>query len=100
MTVVQTNLVIMMKSGIYRGPAKLSITPTTPQGAAMPSIQLSVNFEGDNDHGTTIHIPMAFPVQEPGVYWFELSINGQTLSSLSMRILYQQVAAQMTLPMG
>ncbi len=66
----------------------------------MASVQIPVNFEGDDDRGVAVALPMAFPVQEPGVYWFDIQINLQSLTKLPLRVLYQQIAMQPFLPMA
>lgn len=99
MTLIQTTLAILMKSGTYRGAAKIQITPTSPSGAEMASVQLPVNFEGDDDRGIAIALPIAFPVQEPGAYWFDIQINGQSLTKIPLRVSYYHTAMQQSLPM-
>lgn len=93
-TTIQTNLIITMKSGMYRGPSQIIVTPSTPSGSDMAALRASVNFEGDDDRGVAIHLPLVFPVQEPGIYWFEVSVNGQTQAQVPMRVLYQSVGVQ------
>ncbi len=66
----------------------------------MASLQLPVNFEGDDDRGVAIALPIAFPVQEPGVYWFDIQISGRSLTKIPLRVLYQQIAMQPLLPMA
>jgi hypothetical protein len=97
-TLIQTNLVIIMKSGICRGAAKIQVIPTSPSGQEMASVQLPVNFEGDDDRGIAIALPLGFPVQEPGLYWFDIQISGQSLTRVPLRVLYQQTAMQPLLP--
>ena len=99
-TLIQTNLAVLMKSGTYRGAAKVQITPTGPSGQEMASVQFPVNFEGADDRGVAIALPIAFPVQEPGVYWFDIQISGQSLTKIPLRVLYQQIAMQPRLPMA
>lgn len=99
-TLIQTNLAILMKSGTYQGAAKIQVTPTSPSGVEMASLQLPVNFEGDDDRGVAIALPIAFPVQEPGVYWFDIQISGRSLTKIPLRVLYQQIAMQPLLPMA
>src|SRR6266699_6138012 len=77
-TVIQTSLVIIMKSGIHRGSAQLTVTPTTPSEIQMPAITVSANFEVDDDRGIVLLAPMHFPVQETGIYWFDVGIDGQS----------------------
>jgi len=95
--IIQASIVIMFKSGVYRGNAQLTITPITPQtNAKMQVIVIPVLFEGEDDKGVTIVAPLAFPVQEDGIYWFELSLSGQALparvvTAIPMRIAYLQI---------
>lgn len=97
-TAIQATLVVMFKSGIHRGPARLTITPTSPSDVQMQTIDISVLFEGDEDRGIGVVIPMAFPVQEPGVYWFDVSLDGQSFSHIPLRVIYHRVAPMQTPP--
>ena len=91
-TVIQTTLVLLMKSGIHRGSSQLTIAPFSPSGAALQEVKMSTHFEGDDDRGVGVIAPLAFPVQEPGVYWFDIKIDGQTLTKVPLRVLHQFVA--------
>jgi hypothetical protein len=91
-TAIQATMVLMFKSGFHRGPGRLTITPTSPRDAAMPAIEVPVHFEGDEDRGVNVVIPMAFPAQEPGVYWFGVALDGQTVSHIPLRVIYHRVA--------
>ena len=66
-TVIQTNLVIAMKSGIHRGSSQITITPTSPSGKIMQPIVIPAFFEGDDDRGVAIVAAMGFPVQERSI---------------------------------
>jgi hypothetical protein len=91
-TAIPATLVVIFKSGIHRGSGQLTITPISPSDLRMPAITLPVLFEGDEDRGITIIIPMAFAVQEPGLYWFNISLDGQSFSEIPLRVVYHQVA--------
>jgi len=91
-TAIQATMVLMFKSGIHRGPGRLRITPSTPRDAELPAIEIPVHFEGDEDRGVNIVIPMAFPVQESGVYWFAVALDGQPISHIPLRVIYHRVA--------
>ncbi len=103
--VIQASLVIMFKSGVYRGNAQLSIVPITPQtNTRMQAIVIPVLFEGEDDKGISLVAPLAFPVQEDGTYWFEVSLAGQALparvlTAIPMRIAYLQIGP-MSAPQG
>ena len=91
-TAIQATLVVAFKSGIHRGNGQLVITPTSPSDVRLPSINVPVLFEGDDDRGLAIVIPMGFPVNEPGIYWFNISLDGRTFSEIPLRVVYHRVA--------
>jgi hypothetical protein len=91
-TAIQTTLVLTFKSGIHRGPARLTITPVTPRNATLATIDIPVLFEGDEDRGVNVVIPMAFPVQEAGVYWLGVRLDGQIVSHIPLRVIYHRIA--------
>jgi hypothetical protein len=97
-TAIQATLVVSFKSGIHRGTGQLTITPTSPSGAQQQAVMMSVLFEGDEDRGITAILPMAFPVQEAGVYWFNVSLDGQSFSEIPLRVVYHRVVAAPMLP--
>ena len=99
-TPIAATLVVAFKSGIHRGSGQLVITPTSPSDARMPSITIPVHFEGDEDRGVVIVAPMQFGVQEPGLYWFNVSLDGQSLSEIPIRVVYHRVAQSQTPPTG
>jgi hypothetical protein len=97
-TIIQGTLVITMKSGVYRGNAQVTITPITPSNNRLPPAVFPVLFEGEDDRGIGVILPMAFPAQESGVYWFEVSLSGQALApqvvtAIPMRVAYLQMVA-------
>ena len=92
-TSIQATLVVMFKSGIHRGPGQVTITPAAPSGAQLSGIVASVHFEGDEDRGVGVVIPMAFPVREPGIYWLNVSLDGHSFSEIPLRVIYHRVAA-------
>jgi len=94
-TVLQTNLLIMMKSGVYRGQAQLTVTPIAPSNQRLQPITFPVLFEGEDERGNGIALPLAFPAQEDGTYWFEITLSGQALpqrviTAIPMRVAYLQ----------
>jgi hypothetical protein len=93
LTVIQTNLVIQMKSGNHRGVSQITVTPYAPSGAHLPPLRLTAKFEGEEDTGIAVPVPMAFPAKEAGVYWFDVSVDGRSFTKIPLRVDYQQLAA-------
>jgi hypothetical protein len=91
-TAIQATMAVMLKSGFHRGPGRLTITPITPRDARLPATEIPIHFEGDEDRGVNVVIPMAFPVQEPGVYWFAIAVDDLIVSHIPLRVIYHRVA--------
>jgi hypothetical protein len=102
-TIIQATLVALFKSGTFRASAPLVITPISPTNVRMPPIILPVLFEGDDERGGGVVLPMGFQVQEPGLYWFEVAITlpGEAVAIMTfipMRVVYMQQVLPMPLP--
>ena len=91
------SVLIVFKSGEYRGRAEIELKPIPPSQRAMPSIKFPVNFEGDDDRGIGLATPIQFQVEEEGLYWFDVSlgigggVRPELITRIPMRILYQRV---------
>lgn len=96
-TIISATLLIMLKSGIYRGSGNIFITPISPSHVRMQPVILPVVFGGDDDAGVAVGAPMGFPVQEDDVYWFEIGLllSGEAtptvLTCTPMRVAYQRI---------
>ena len=94
-TSIQTVLCMSFKSGIFRGPANVTVTPIGPNGNRLRTmIRQQVNFEGDDDRGINLNVNMAFPVTESGLYWFEIAVDDEVLTRTPLRVLYQRTGSQ------
>jgi hypothetical protein len=102
-TSIQTTLVTLFKSGTLRGSAQLTVTPVSPTGERLQPIIAPIVFEGDDERGGGLILPIGFPVTEPGLYWFEvgLTLPGSTgavvLTNIPMRIVYLQTGPMIQL---
>jgi hypothetical protein len=99
-SLLQGTLVVLLKNGAYRGQAAITITPISPSNERMQQIALPVMFDDLDEKGAGIVIPMAFPAQESGLYWFEIVLSGQaiaphTISAIPMRVAYRQAFGPM-----
>ena len=89
---IQAFLVVLWKAGIHRGSSQVTITPTTPSGKVLKALELPVVFEGDDDRGTGVIFPLRFPAEESGCYWFDVAVDGQSMTQMPLRINYLRVA--------
>ena len=55
-------------------------------------------FEGDDERGAGIVNQIQFVAQEPGLYWFEISVNGQSYTNVPLRVVYQRAPGVLQAP--
>lgn len=102
--VIQANLVVLFKAGIFRGQIQLTITPISPGNQPMQAITFPVMFEDTDERGSGVALPLGFPVQESGTYWFKVETStpdapqSQVATAIPMRISYLQIAGPMVNP--
>ena len=97
-TTIAFTIVIVFKSGEFRGRAELELRPTSPTGKQLPVIKFPVNFEGEGDRGTGIGVMIQFKAEEEGLFWFDVSVvpvngNPQFFTRMPLRIIYQRLLA-------
>ena len=94
-TQVQLTLVVILKSGFFKGRSAITIRPKAPGEQILPPIQFPCLFEGD-ERGVQIILPMLMVLKDEGLYWFEISIDGSVMTQVPLRILHQpQIPQQM-----
>jgi hypothetical protein len=91
----QITLVIVLKSGFYKGKGTIRIQPKSPTGQDLPLAQFPAFFEGD-ERGVQIILPMAIVLQEEGLYWFEVGLENpaMVLTKVPLRVIHQEVQIQ------
>ncbi len=89
---LQFMLYVSFKSGFMRGKQKISIRPKSPKGEDLPSMDIPVLFEGDDDRGPALQIPIGWVVQEEGLYWWDLYLNDELVTRMPLRVDYQRVS--------
>jgi len=88
---LQFTLYVSFKSGFMRGKQKISIRPKSPQNEDLPSMDIPVLFEGDDDRGPAIELPISWIVTEEGVFWWDLYVNDVLVTRMPLRVAYQQM---------
>jgi hypothetical protein len=91
------NVAIGFKSGTFRGHLDLNVRVETPSGFRWPEFNLSLLFEGDDDRGINVILPMQFPTQEEGIHWFAVSLGGELITRIPIRVV-KRMSAQVNPP--
>ena len=54
-------------------------------------MDIPVLFEGDDDRGPAIEIPLGWTANEEGVFWWDLYVNDVLVTRMPLRVVYQQM---------
>ncbi len=87
------NLVVIMKAGRARGRHELRVTPELPGGGSLRSAAMSIFFEGADDRGVQVIMPLHMSLDQEGLYWFNLELDGEEITRLPLRTVYTRVTA-------
>lgn len=90
-TPIPLNVVIMLRAGMFRGPATIKISPVSPSGTTLSTLEFPVNFEGDNERGTAVMLNMGFVPTEQGLYWFDIRLDDEMITRIPLRVVFQRV---------
>jgi len=86
-------LLLMFKSGGYKGAAKIQIILRPPSGAGRPIIEQEIVIPEQVNAGANIVATVPLAPNEEGVYWFDVLLNGElvTRTPLEVQVLPLQV---------
>ena len=88
---IKLSIVVVLRSGFYKGNAKVVIKPIPPSNQDMNPIEVSVLLEGDDRGANVIVNAPEFPISEEGLYWFDVSVSDVLFTRIPFRVLYQRV---------
>ena len=83
-------LVIMVVSGEARGTHAITVTIETPDGIVHPGWESTILLEGE-DRGANVVVELDYEFKLEGVHWFGLSLDGEQITRVPFRVLYQRV---------
>lgn len=83
-------LVLRMFSGLARGMSNFRLTLVSPSGIEMQHAEFSLLFEGD-DRAAQAKLNMSFIAPEQGLYWVNVTLEGQTLTRVPLRLMWQRI---------
>jgi hypothetical protein len=86
-TQVVTTLVVIFRSGSFRGSSQIALTQISPSGLSIPLFSFPTFFQGD-DQAAGVIAKVGFTVSEVGLHWFEISLGGQAKTRIPLKISY------------
>jgi len=80
--IMMTNLlfVLMIRAGNYRGKAIVQIHVVNPSGKREKAAKHEIDLGDSPEKGINSVSPTAIRWDKPGVYWFEVYVNGKRLA--------------------
>jgi len=88
---VNLRALISLKSGAARGRFAVGIVLEKPSGQREPAVEIPVLLEGE-DRGANLNIALAFQAELEGLYWFEVQLDGQPITRMPLRLIYQRLS--------
>ena len=90
--VLQFMIIVSFKSGFMRGKQTIAIRPVSPSKEDLPAMEFPVLFEGDDDRGMALAFPVQWVPPEEGLYWWNVYLNQELVTSMPLRVIYQRMA--------
>jgi hypothetical protein len=97
--IVQTTLVVGLKSGdLGAGKHTVRVKMQKPDGSYLQENLAPVFFNGGDDNGALIGMPIAVMSPDEGLYWFEIYFEAALLTRVPMRVLHQEIGLPSNFP--
>lgn len=83
---------ISIKNGSARGTRHLDLRGTTPTGEPLPNISVPIPLAGDDDQGVQVRVNVVLQVNQGGIFWFDVQLDGELLTRMPLRVDYEILA--------
>lgn len=87
---VDLTFLVLFKTGRARGPRVLLVEMEPPDGhspVGMPQEYMqTIVFEGPEDRGDIIIMPIAMKAAEAGTYWFDVYLDARFMTRVPLRV--------------
>jgi hypothetical protein len=80
-------MVIGLKAGRARGRGTLLVCHEAPSGLQKDIAAVPVLFEGE-DRGVNLHVELNFQVNQEGLHWFPVRLDGRLITRIPLRVFY------------
>jgi len=83
---IATSLMVIVKSGDFRGPATVTIKLRLPSGDYSERVvNAPVTFDG-GENGVSLQVQMGIEIGRYGLYWAEVEIDGRLITRTPLRV--------------
>jgi hypothetical protein len=95
-TLLQFTVVVVFKSGHFRGRLELTLATIDPSMNTLSQVNFPTLFEGDDERGCNTIAQVQMQVKEEGLYWITVSLAGQEYTRVPLRVIYQKLPTVLT----
>ena len=81
--------IVVLKSGNAKGESSIKLVANFPSGDALELFKTNVVLVGD-EKGVNIYAQIPVPITEEGLYWYDVVVDGETITRMPLRIKYVQ----------
>lgn len=92
---ITATMVLVFKSGLFRGAASVKVVVIKPNGERGPEVTFPALFEGE-DRGVGIISNTNFVLDEPGLYWINVYVQDELKTRMPLRLIYQRMVVGST----
>lgn len=86
------NFAIGLRSGGFRGKGKIRIVPIFPKSSKISGPEISTEVElGDDEKGANFLAEVLLPIEENGVYWFDVFFNEELLTRTPLTVVSSEL---------
>lgn len=82
-------MVVVLKAGEATGSHTISVNMSSPNGNEDEGIAYPFELEGE-DRGVNLVVPTLLEIQQEGLYWFNVRIDGVLETRIPLRVAWQQ----------
>lgn len=82
---VALTLAIGLKSGDYTGAVPVRVRLEAPSRLNWPDFETYAELRGQ-ERGAAVVLPLQFPAQDEGIYWFAVEVDGELVTRVPLRI--------------
>jgi len=87
--VITFTLLVILKSGDFKGRGKIGIVPSTPSGKILARQDVELEFLG-GEYGANAIVRGGLPPNEEGIYWFDVYFEDRLLTSSPLRVRFAE----------
>lgn len=90
----QVKALITFRAGDATGKHRLTIIKNGPDGKQdRHPVEAEIDFKGTGHKGVNVTITLGLPARNPGLYWFDVVLDGKVVTRMPLMLVIQPASA-------